>query len=203
MSSEIKICFIGDSLVNGACDSTMLGWTGRVSADAYKKGVSLTYYNLGVRGNTSSDILSRWKSECSSRLSNSNDARIVLSCGINDTVLIEGGTRISTQASCKNISTFLHDAAEYSLCIIGPPPVSDDNHNKRIESLSREFSKIADSCNVPYINIFESLIKDAVYIDDILANHNCFPEGYHPTKDGYSMIAQEIIASPKWWFYES
>lgn len=51
----IKICFIGDSLVNGACDVSTPGWTGRVSAKANNNGQRFTYYNLGIRGNTSTD----------------------------------------------------------------------------------------------------------------------------------------------------
>lgn len=59
MNKDIRICFISDSLVNGACDLTTLGWTGRVSASANNTTNRFTYYNLGIRGNTSTDILNR------------------------------------------------------------------------------------------------------------------------------------------------
>lgn len=200
MGEDIKICFIGDSLVNGACDKTMLGWTGRVCADAYDKGVNLTYYNLGVRANTSTDILKRWKSECESRLAKSDDARIVLSCGVNDTILQEGNCKVSTQRSCENISNLLAEASEYKFLLVSPPPVNDDAHNSRIAVLSNAFFEIADSFDVPFIDIFTPLSKDMNYIQDIASNHDCYPLGYHPTHIGYSMMANNICKSHYWWF---
>ena len=62
-STDIRICFVGDSLVNGAGDPECLGWTGRICAGARGDGYDVTYYNLGVRGQTSADIASRWHEE--------------------------------------------------------------------------------------------------------------------------------------------
>jgi len=45
---EIRICFVGESFVNGTGDPEFLGWTGRVCRDAQRKGYEITHYNLGV-----------------------------------------------------------------------------------------------------------------------------------------------------------
>jgi len=79
---DIRICFIGDSFVNGTGDETSLGWAGRLCAQANKKENNLTYYNLGIRRNTSQDILKRIKNELPSRLPSSMDSRVVLSFGV-------------------------------------------------------------------------------------------------------------------------
>lgn len=59
MAHDIRICFVGDSFVNGIGDERALGWAGRLCAAANARGVPVTYYNLGVRRNTSKDILLR------------------------------------------------------------------------------------------------------------------------------------------------
>ena len=59
----MRICFIGDSFVNGTGDDACLGWAGRLCRDARAAGREVTYYNLGVRRNTSADIARRWRAE--------------------------------------------------------------------------------------------------------------------------------------------
>jgi len=64
---EIRICFVGESFVNGTGDPEFLGWTGRVCANVYQKGYEITYYNLGVRAETSRYLKQRWRKEVSYR----------------------------------------------------------------------------------------------------------------------------------------
>jgi hypothetical protein len=42
--TDIRICFIGDSFVNGTGDPLCLGWSGRVCATAIQMGYPITYY---------------------------------------------------------------------------------------------------------------------------------------------------------------
>jgi acyl-CoA thioesterase-1 len=91
MTEDIRICFIGDSFVNGTGDDTALGWVGRVCAAARGRGVGLTAYSLGIRRDTSVDVLARCEREWSRRLPAGIDGRIVLSFGVNDTVIEDGG----------------------------------------------------------------------------------------------------------------
>ena len=64
----MRICFVGDSFVNGTGDPDCLGWAGRVCAAAQHDGHDITYYNLGVRRETTADIRDRWEREVSCRL---------------------------------------------------------------------------------------------------------------------------------------
>ncbi len=66
--ATLRICFIGDSFVNGTGDPTCLGWTGRICAAAIARGHDVTHYNLGIRRQTSTDIQARWQEEVSLRL---------------------------------------------------------------------------------------------------------------------------------------
>lgn len=92
MTADIRICFVGDSFVNGTGDETALGWTGRLCASANRV-ASITYYNLGIRRDTSHDILQRWERECALRLPGFCDGRLVFSCGVNDMVIENGRLR--------------------------------------------------------------------------------------------------------------
>jgi lysophospholipase L1-like esterase len=65
---DIRICFVGDSYVQGTGDDECLGWAGRLCASARRAGHNITYYNLGVRRETSTDITRRWLAECEPRL---------------------------------------------------------------------------------------------------------------------------------------
>jgi lysophospholipase L1-like esterase len=81
---EIRICFVGESFINGTGDPDFLGWTGRVCANAHQKGYEITYYNLGVRSETSRFLKQRWQQEVSYRLTSEYDGRVVFSFGVND-----------------------------------------------------------------------------------------------------------------------
>ena len=58
--NDHRICFIGDSFVQGTGDPECLSWVGRVAAKAQAAGWKITSYNLGVPRDTSRDILARW-----------------------------------------------------------------------------------------------------------------------------------------------
>ena len=157
----------------------------------------VTYYNLGIRRNTSKDILLRWESECSLRLPDSCDGRIVLSCGVNDTAIENGKVRVNSAESCANVRAILCGAKRYTVIMVGPPPVVlGDELHKRIESLSLAFAREAKALGVPYIDLFSALCADDAYKREVERN-----DGAHPRSEGYSKMARIIGASPSWWFH--
>jgi acyl-CoA thioesterase-1 len=190
-AQDIRICFIGDSFVNGTGDENFLGWTGRLCIAANKNNFSLTAYNLGIRRNTSTDILARWEQECESC-----DGRVVLSCGVNDMVLEEGHTRVTAEVSLRNVKDILQQAsAKYTTLLIGPPPSGNAELNHRIRNISASYAQLASSLSIPFIDIFSQLISDPTYL---LENGN--NDGYHPMSHGYTAITNIILASEHWWF---
>lgn len=62
----------------------MLGWAERLCAEARQQGHDITYYNLCICRNTSTDILQRWD-EIALRQQPDSDNRIVVTFGVNDT----------------------------------------------------------------------------------------------------------------------
>jgi len=197
MAEDIRICFVGDSFINGTGDETALGWAGRLCASANASGVAVTYYNLGIRRHTSKDILFRWENECSLRLPDSCDGRVVISCGVNDTVIENGSVRVTQEDSIKNIRKVLDGAKKYNVIMVGPPPIDDDEQNKRIKAISEAYEREANLLNVPFIELYSSLINDNAYKIEVSKN-----DGAHPQSSGYSKIADIVGSSPSWWFNE-
>ena len=196
MAQDIRICFVGDSFVNGTGDETALGWAGRLCAAASDRDIPITYYNLGIRRDTSRDILLRWEHECALRLPANCDGRIVFSCGVNDTVIESGKPRVRPEESRANIRELLRGAKKYSVLVVGPPPVADDDQNERIHDISQTFAHEANALGIPYIELFSPLKLDSLYKRDISSN-----DGFHPSSVGYAKMAQVIGSSPMWWFH--
>jgi lysophospholipase L1-like esterase len=197
VSTDIRICFLGDSLVNGTEDDSILGWPGRVCAGARARGIPITHYNLGIRRETTSDLLLRWKEECHRRLPSICDGRLVISTGVNDTSLDGGRPRVKPEESIANIQCLLSEAMVFRVLVVGPPPVGDDEQNTRIEALSRQIAITTNTHDVPFIDLFSMLSADHRYLEMVREN-----DGAHPQADGYARIARLVSSSPYWWFRE-
>jgi lysophospholipase L1-like esterase len=127
---DLRICFVGDSYVNGTSVPEYLGWVGRVSVAARRKGYNLTSYNLGVRRETSTDIAKRWQQEVQLRLPRSCKLFVVFSFGTNDTTLENGHLRVAESQSVENMREMLRAAKQLSsVAMIGPLPTADAEQN--------------------------------------------------------------------------
>ncbi|WP_338257507.1 GDSL-type esterase/lipase family protein [Dictyobacter halimunensis] len=195
---DLRICFIGDSFVNGTGDPACLGWTGRVCAAAMSQGHEVTYYNLGIRRQTSLEIARRWRDESEARLPHGCDGRIVFSFGVNDTVLENGRPRLAPLESLRYARETLRAARELRpTLMVGPPPMPDDEQNQRIASLSQHLALLCQELAIPYLDIFTPLLQIEEWREEALAN-----DGAHPRAAGYSALAHLVQDWPAWrsWF---
>jgi len=146
---DVRVCFVGDSFVAGVGDPQHLGWAGRLAAHSHHRGPALTSYNLGIRRDTTSDVLGRWRTECSPRLPAGCRAGVVLSFGVNDTSMERGASRVDPGTSAENLDALLRQAghAGWPVLTAGPPPVDDEEQNERIAVLDAAFAAVcAGSC---------------------------------------------------------
>jgi lysophospholipase L1-like esterase len=195
---EVRICFVGDSFVNGTGDPECLGWTGRVCAGANQKGYDITYYNLGVRGETTEALKERWLEEVTYRLQPEYNGRVVFSFGINDTTMEAGKTRVSFLNSILNARQILSQAKQlYPVLMVGPPPMLDNDQNVRISELSEYYARTCNSLDIPYLNIFPILKQSAVWFDEVGAYDKA-----HPRAQGYTILADLVQSWEAWlkWF---
>ncbi|WP_233608202.1 GDSL-type esterase/lipase family protein [Nocardia stercoris] len=195
--SDIRICFVGDSLVAGVGDRTALGWPGRLAARAQAVGWPLTWYNLGIRRETSADIAARWEAECARRLPAGVAAGVVFAFGANDTVLEDGRPRVEPEKSVANLVAFLDTAADrgWHRLVVSPPPNIDPEHNARLAELDARFAAVCAAADVGYLRALEPLSADVVWQREIAAG-----DGYHPDGAAYERYAD--LLSPGWnhWF---
>ncbi|MEU3184011.1 GDSL-type esterase/lipase family protein [Streptomyces sp. NPDC006923] len=193
MTRDLRIGFVGDSFVAGVGDPLCLGWAGRLAARALTEGQPLTFYNLGVRRETSSDVLARWQRECVQRLRDGSDLRLVLSFGVNDTTLEGGLPRVAPDESTANLAELLGQAADrgWPVLMVAPPPVDDPAHNARTALLDERFARVCHDASVPYVPVHRPLLDSAVWMREVRAG-----DGAHPGAGGYDEIA--ALVAPRW-----
>jgi len=193
---DIRICYVGDSFVNGTGDPEKLGWTGRLSRYAESDGIEITHYNLGIRRETSSNILQRWAAECRARLPEGSDNRVVFSFGVNDAVVENGAPRVGVEASVANARAILTEAlSSYRVIMVGPPPIDDEALNVKIRELDLRYAGLCRELKVPYLSVFERLAGDALWQSEVSSN-----DGAHPRSEGYARLAEYIRGWEGWWF---
>jgi lysophospholipase L1-like esterase len=194
----MRICFVGDSFVNGTGDPECLGWTGRICAAARKQGYDLTYYNLGIRRETSADILARWQDEVSRRLTSDCEGRIVFSFGVNDTTIENDKVRVELEDSIANTRQILTTAKElFPVLMVSPLPIADREQNSRSAKLSTRLAEVCSHLDVPYLDVFPAMLASAVWMSEVAAN-----DGAHPGAAGYSELASLVQSWQVWlsWF---
>lgn len=193
---DIRICFVGDSFVNGTGDPNYLGWTGRLCALSQTDGVGITHYNLGVRREVSAEIAHRWQSETASRLPIYSDNHLVFSFGVNDTTLADGAPRVSVAQSVQNLSDILSAAqTQYPTLMIGPLPIDDEAQNQRARQLDVAYADCCARLNVPFLSVFDAMLTNQTWMREVAAN-----DGAHPRAAGYAALAEYIYKWAEWWF---
>ena len=191
--TDVRICFIGDSFVAGAGDPRHLGWAGRLATHSHTSGQPLTSYNLGIRRDTSSDVLARCRTECIPRLPASCQAGVVLSFGVNDTTIEHGSPRITPNASATNMHALLGQAGTmgWPVLVVGPPAVDDERQNERTAAVDAAFAEACALHEVPYVSVLAALRTDAIWRRQVREG-----DGAHPSAEGYLVLTGLLL--PAW-----
>lgn len=193
-SRDVRICFVGESFVNGTGDRTHLGWTGRLCQTLSQCGDRITYYNLGIRRETTTELLARWQQDCDRRLPPGCHHRVVFSFGVNDTTLENGSTRVALVQSLANARQILSVAQQtYPILMVGPAAIADKAQNVRINKLSVHLAHLCEALNVPYLDIFTSLSQSATWMQEVEAG-----DGAHPDAAGYAELAHLVQKWSAW-----
>jgi acyl-CoA thioesterase-1 len=186
----MRLIAFGDSMVAGAGDPDHQGWVGRALAGRRE----VTLYNLGVRRETSGDVIARWRAEALPRMTQDEPMRIVISFGVNDAHIVDGHPRLSHAESLKNAHAVLTGAA--ALCpvlMVGPPPVVDPGVCARLEGLNEAFKALAARLKVPFIDVLRPLLADGLWQAEAAAW-----DGAHPGAGAYQQMADLVAVHPAW-----
>ena len=203
---SFRICFVGDSYVNGTGDPEALGWRGRVCRAAWEAGRHVTHYDLGVRGDTSEMVAARWRAECAARLPADVDGRLIFSFGLNDTAEVSGaGLRVPYENSVANARAIVAEAKAWLPTLwIGPPPANEPMSpmsptpgltvsfsQARIDALNAAYARLAAELGVPYLDLCAPLRGEPRYVAS-----QSDGDGLHPSAEGYRMIADLVLRWP-------
>ncbi len=183
---DVGLCFVGASTTAGYGDPKGLGWVGRVVSRTQHPDLDLTAYNLGVRGNTSADVMARWRGECGPRWAGRAERRLVISVGTADVL-----TGASMARSRLNLANILDEASSSGIAafVVGLTPGLDAELNARIESLAQAQADVCARRGVTYVDCFRPLVGHDQWIGELAAG----PDQAHPGQAGYGLIAWLVL----------
>ncbi len=182
-SRPSTVCFLGASLTAGYGDPKGLGWVGRVVSRTMDKGVDLTAYNLGVRGQDSGEVMARWRAETTPRWH--GERRLVVSAGAQD---VHRG--LSLARSRLNLANILDDASSSGIAtfVVGLAPVLDAETNDRLDALAQAQADVCDRRGVQYVDCLRPLLGHDQWASDLAVG-----DGVHPGQAGYGLIAWLVL----------
>jgi acyl-CoA thioesterase I len=183
---DVGLVFLGASLVAGVGDPKGQGWVSRVVGRTQHPDLELTAYNLGVRGDTSADLLARWKNECAPRWSGRVEKRLVVSVGTADA--ISGATLARHRLNLANI---LDDAASAGIgtFVVSPPPSDDEELNTKLDVLVEAQADVCSRRAVPFVDCYRPLLGHEQWRTDLAASR----VQHHPGQAGYGLIAWLVL----------
>jgi lysophospholipase L1-like esterase len=188
---DMRLIFIGDSIVAGSGDDECRGWIGRVGSATRRAGVDHTPYNLGIGGDTAGDVLARWEQEVTRRLNPEIENRLVVQVGVNDA---RDGVERPAEDSVRDLVAFVAGARGIGLdpLVVGPIPTAQAEESERIGELSRRFAEACTKEGASFIEVHAGLRDNAAFLGSQAS------DGYHPDADGYAEIAQVVLHNG-WW----
>lgn len=183
---DVAVVFLGSSLVAGVGDPKGQGWVTRVVGRTAHPDLELTAYNLGVRGNTSADVLRQWAAEVPARWSGRTERRVVLSVGTDDVL---GG--ISLARHRLNLANLLDEAAATGVhtFVVSPPPTDDAELNSRLEVLVEAQADVCARRSVPFVDCYTPLSGHDQWRTDLAVSR----VPHHPGQAGYGLIAWLVL----------
>jgi acyl-CoA thioesterase I len=202
------IFFVGDSITLGWGDEDVGGWPARLISGLARQW-PVTAYNLGVRSDTSTEIVARWYDEVRRRKRAARSALIVFAFGANDAKLDRAGRLVTPiGATRRNTAESLALATrEHQVLLVGPAPVDEKAiarainptgdvavpTNRQIAAVSSTLADEAATAGVAYLDLVERLADDQVW-------HAALREtdGIHPPGRGHDMIAR-LVANWRPW----
>ncbi len=183
---DLALVFLGSSLVVGVGDPKGQGWVTRVVGRTQHPDLELTAYNLGVRGDTSADLVARWHAEVPRRWAGRSERRLVLSAGTDDVL---AGVTLARHRL--NLANLLDDATSNAVAsfVVSPPPTSDQDVNDRLAVLVEAQGDVCSRRGVPFVDCFTPLHGHDQWRSELAASR--YPD--HPGQAGYGLIAWLVL----------
>ncbi|MBU1198963.1 MAG: hypothetical protein KKF46_08495 [Nanoarchaeota archaeon] len=194
------ILTFGDSIVFGRGEKPGTGWVGRLKNYFEEQDFYHAVYNMGIPGDTTSDLLARFEIESKSRIHyfHTGDKYIIMfGIGTNDARCINNPENHQTEPDKfrKNIISLISKAKKHTknIVFIGLLPVDESITNPYEDTyftnkLQKQYNDIIKECckqeNIEFIDLFDDWINIdyKVLLDD----------GLHPNSEGYEKMYEQI-----------
>jgi lysophospholipase L1-like esterase len=190
------ICAFGDSIVHGRGDNLDRGWAGRLRKYFEAKDYYNVFYNLGIPGDTSTELLKRFQTECAARMQKKHESDrfvVLVGIGLNDSRYVDkiGNAQTEPELFRENVLRLVEIAKKYTaeIVFVGLTPVDEKLtnpyettyfFNERVE----EFNNIIRSCCADLDVLFVDLFNEMKKLD--------YPallgDGVHPSPAGYEKM---------------
>ncbi|TMI15454.1 hypothetical protein E6H33_06330 [Candidatus Bathyarchaeota archaeon] len=187
--NEVVLVF-GDSIVMGLWDERG-GWPERLW-----HGRSRIVYNLGVDGETSEDVKSRFYQEAKTRGANKNSV-IVFAVGINDSSQMDGAHRVGSAKYVRNIEELIDLAREHftqKILWVGLTPI---DQSKSVPFILEKAISFFSADQHEYDSALETTCRskgvDYVSLRDVKIRDHLSEDGVHPLSSGHAMIAERVL----------
>jgi len=201
----LKILCFGDSITLGEKDSEQGGWADRLKqdylqqfADSPEQAISL--YNLGVAGETTDGLFSRFDTELSARRINGQQQMLLFAYGANDIVMHKEKNIVPEVYFVRNLKYCIESAQKIkaSVLLLSLLPISYaiegkvNQHGKLrfdrdIQAYNLIIKKLADEMNCEYLDLYSPFMENNK--EDFLCS-----DGLHPNACGHKLLYQKIKA---------
>ncbi len=201
------ILVFGDSIAWGAWDAQG-GWVERLKNLTNEKNKKYStdkdfwclIYNLGVSGEISDNIITRFDTETKSRLSENKENIIIFALGTNDSSFLKSkkDNWVPIKRFEKNIQKLIDLSSKRfaKTIFLGITPVDEDKTNpipwatdiyytnENVKQYNKIMSKICALNGAEFIDIFEVFSKSGP--------NRLLEDGLHPNTDGHKLIFEAV-----------
>lgn len=199
------LCF-GDSITQGLSDPELGGWANRFFIAEQARSVAtdwerdITVFNLGISGDTSTDLLQRFGHELNARIYEGVQLVTIIAIGINDaSINTDTNTNlVSFETFSQNMQKLVTQGQEQgAVCVIGladfdeslmdpqpwEPQVSLYERDR--DRYDAELERIANELRIPFISM------RGLFADNL---QKYLVDGLHPNAEGHKRMFERIYS---------
>ena len=201
---QAQIFVFGDSITYGAWDKES-GWAARLRRFLDEKNMSekcdFEVYNLGIPGNTTTDVLERFEFELKQRLDEDMDIIVIFAIGENDAQFIHSQESLRTASDIfkKNIQKLAQLAQKYTskIIFVGLLPVVESKttpfpwnrdksyKNQNIALHNAALKSFCKEKKLDFVDLFDTWYAKKIegFLD---------ADGLHPNDEGHKRIFEKV-----------
>ena len=184
MRKDIVNIIVGDSIAYGYGDNELFGWHNRLRKKNHKL-LKQIFFNLSIPGESSVEIVKRFKLEFLSRVNNIDVFNVIFAFGIKDASKItEKKGHIKTfERNVKDLISFTKKYTD-NICFLGlldvDVKIKTNYTEEDIKMTDAKLESICKENNIKYIKM-----SKVVPLSDLI-------DGIHPNESGYQKISDYL-----------